>query len=118
VIRTGRKGAAGRIDQDWPEGGCWQDIVDSMVEGSRENVVCPFAGTSEGSGFFVKEQDGRSRFVSNAQSITYINTYRPNTTGITPMVASASGGSGGSAAGREESQSACRVDAPSGQRGE
>jgi hypothetical protein len=83
-------------DQDWPEGGCWQDIVDSMVEGSRENVVCPFAGTSEGSGFFVKEQDGRSRFVSNAQSITYINTYRPNTTGITPMVASASGGSGGS----------------------
>ena len=53
----------------------FQDIVDSM-EGRRLNVVCPFGGTSRGSGFFAKEGDGRSRYVSNATNRVLLNTYR------------------------------------------
>ena len=59
---------------DWPDGGTWQDFVDSMVT-EREDVVCPFGGTSKGSAFFKVLPSGRSFLVSNATSCTYCNTY-------------------------------------------
>ena len=53
----------------------FQDVLDSMSS-PRLNVVCPFGGSSRGSGFFVKESDGRSRYVSNATGRVLLNTYR------------------------------------------
>jgi hypothetical protein len=57
------------------DGRSWQEIVDGMQPGDKLNVVCPFGGTSPGSAFFVKEGTGRSRLVSNAQQVTYMNSY-------------------------------------------
>ena len=59
---------------DWPDGGTWQDFVDSM-QTEREDVVCPFGGTTKGSAFFKVLPSGRSFLVSNATSCTYCNTY-------------------------------------------
>lgn len=59
---------------DWPEGGSWQDFISSMST-EREDVVCPFGGTSKGSAFFKILPSGRSFLVSNATSCTYCNTY-------------------------------------------
>jgi hypothetical protein len=61
---------------DWPQGGTWQDFVDSMTT-EREDVICPFGGTSKGSAFFRVMPSGRSLLVSNATDTTYVNTYNP-----------------------------------------
>jgi hypothetical protein len=61
--------------QQWGDsGGTWQDVVDAMPVGNLD-VVCPLGGTSVGSGFFSKNSDGRSRYRSNANDLTIINTY-------------------------------------------
>jgi len=62
--------------EPWPPGGTFQDMIDCMSPGETLNVVCPFGGSSKRSGFFVREVDGRSRYVSNATKDRYINKYR------------------------------------------
>jgi hypothetical protein len=56
------------------EGETWQAIVDRLEPGERERVICPFGGNSIGSGFFAKEEDGRTRYFSGPQNKTYWNS--------------------------------------------
>ena len=62
------------------DGRSWQQLADALAPGERLKVICPFGGTSVGSGFFHREQDGRVRYYSSMQAVTYWNSYRPSTT--------------------------------------
>ena len=57
------------------DGRMWQTLVDALSPGERTKVICPFGGSTVGSGFFFKEKDGRARYYSGPQSCTYWNTY-------------------------------------------
>jgi hypothetical protein len=57
------------------DGRLWQTVADALSPGERTKVICPFGGTTVGSGFFFKEPDGRARYYSGPQSCTYWNTY-------------------------------------------
>jgi hypothetical protein len=59
------------------DGRSWQQIADALTSGERIRVICPFGGSSVGSGFFHLEPDGRSRYYSGPQARTYWNSYRP-----------------------------------------
>ena len=59
------------------DGRTWQTVVEALAPGERTRVVCPFGGTSVGSGFFHVESDGRARYHSGPQAKTYWNTYQP-----------------------------------------
>ena len=58
------------------DGRVWQTIANALSPGERTKVVCPFGGSTIGSGFFCKEPDGRARYFSGPQSCTYWNTYK------------------------------------------
>ena len=57
------------------DGRVWQTVADALSPGERTKVVCPFGGSTIGSGFFSREPDGRSRYYSAPQACTYWNTY-------------------------------------------
>jgi hypothetical protein len=57
------------------DGRMWQTLADALAPGERTKVICPFGGTTVGSGFFFKEPDGRARYYSAPQACTYWNTY-------------------------------------------
>ena len=59
------------------DGRTWQTVVEALAPGERTRVVCPFGGTSIGSGFFAVESDGRARYHSGPQAKTFWNTYQP-----------------------------------------
>lgn len=63
--------------QRLPDGRSWQAVVDNMLPGDRMRVVCPFGGTSLGSGFFAKEDARRTRYFSGPTNTTYWNSYKP-----------------------------------------
>ena len=46
------------------DGRAWQQLADALAPGERLKVICPFGGTSVGSGFFHREPDGRARYYS------------------------------------------------------
>jgi hypothetical protein len=58
-----------------PDGRGWQQIAMSLAPGERMKVVCPFGGSTVGSGFFACEPDGRVRYYSGPTDTTYWNTY-------------------------------------------
>jgi len=62
------------------DGRAWQQLADALAPGERLKVICPFGGTSVGSGFFHREPDGRARYYSAPQATTYWNSYRPSST--------------------------------------
>ena len=62
------------------DGRAWQQLADALAPGERLKVICPFGGTSVGSGFFHREADGRVRYYSAPQATTYWNSYKPQTT--------------------------------------
>ena len=62
------------------DGRSWQQLADALAPGERLKVICPFGGTSVGSGFFHREADGRVRYYSAPQATTYWNSYKPQTT--------------------------------------
>lgn len=66
------------------EGETWQAIVDRLDPGEKEKVICPFGGTSIGSGFFKKEEDGRTRYFSGPRNTTYWNISNIVTTPPSP----------------------------------
>ena len=69
------------------DGRAWQTVVDALSPGERTKVVCPFGGSTVGSGFFFKEADGRSRYHSGPQSCTYWNSNRtPSRSGLASLV--------------------------------
>jgi hypothetical protein len=49
------------------------DLARRLGPGDKENVVCPFSGTSLGSAFIRKDSQGRVSMVSNAQGMTYMH---------------------------------------------
>lgn len=56
-------------------GRTWSDIAYSMEPGDAYiRVVCPFGGTTPGSGFFARESDGRARYFSNILQRTFWDT--------------------------------------------
>ena len=59
------------------DGRSWQQMADALAPGERLKVICPFGGSSVGSGFFHREADGRARYYSGPQARTYWNSYRP-----------------------------------------
>lgn len=68
------------IDADFrsmslPDGRGWQQIALNLAPGDRLKVVCPFGGSTVGSGFFACEPDGRVRYYSGPTDTTYWNTY-------------------------------------------
>lgn len=58
-----------------PDGRKWQQIALSLAPGDRMKVVCPFGGTSVGSGFFAAREDGKVYYYSSPTDTTYWNTY-------------------------------------------
>jgi hypothetical protein len=58
------------------DGRTWQQVVEALAPGERLKVVCPFGGTTVGSGFFALEADGRARYWSGPTSTTYWNTHQ------------------------------------------
>ncbi|MAN61752.1 MAG: hypothetical protein CMI60_07370 [Parvibaculum sp.] len=66
--------------QRMADGRSWQQLADALSPGERLRVICPFGGTSVGSGFFHREADGRARYYSAPQAVTYWNSYRPSST--------------------------------------
>tara|TARA_R110002073_G_scaffold17505_5_gene65905 strand:- start:1308 stop:3569 length:2262 start_codon:yes stop_codon:yes gene_type:complete len=84
IPTAARPQTARRVDCDFRaqsllDGRSWQLIASSLAPGERTKVVCPYGGTSVGSGFFACEQDGRVRFYSSPTDTTYWNTYKPVT---------------------------------------
>ena len=68
------------IDTDFrsmslPDGRSWQQIAMGLAPGERLKVVCPFGGSTVGSGFFACEPDGRIRYYSGPSDTTYWNSY-------------------------------------------
>jgi len=52
-------------------GRTWADVAYSVPVGEKVRVICPFGGTSPGSGFFARELDGRARYRSNILKRTF-----------------------------------------------
>lgn len=70
-----------------PDGRVWQQVVDALQPGERTKVICPFGGTTVGSGFFAKEGDGRTRYYSAPRSTTWWNTHQEvRRTGLAQLV--------------------------------
>ena len=59
------------------DGRTWQQCADALAPGERLKVICPYGGTSVGSGFFHREADGRMRYYSAPTATTYWNSYKP-----------------------------------------
>ena len=59
------------------DGRTWQQCADVLAPGERTKVICPYGGTSVGSGFFHRESDGRMRYYSAPTATTYWNSYKP-----------------------------------------
>ena len=57
------------------DGRVWQQVISALSPGERTKVVCPFGGTTIGSGFFAVEGDGRARYYSAPTATTYWNTH-------------------------------------------
>ena len=57
------------------DGRSWQAIVNMLGPDERMKVVCPFGGSSVGSGFFAKDQNGKARYYSAPARTTWWNTY-------------------------------------------
>ena len=56
-------------------GRTWDDLAYSLPPGGDKlRVICPFGGTSPGSGFFAREADGRARYYSNILKRTFWDT--------------------------------------------
>ena len=73
--------------QRLPDGRSWQALVDSLGPGERLKVVCPFGGSTIGSGFFARELDGRTRYYSGPSASTYWNTHNtPTVSGLAELV--------------------------------
>ena len=73
--------------QRLPDGRTWQACIDGLGPGERTKIVCPFGGTSIGSGFFAREPDGRTRYYSSPSATTYWNTYTaPKASGLAELV--------------------------------
>lgn len=72
------------------DGRTWQQVVEALAPGERLKVVCPFGGTTVGSGFFSLEADGRARYWSGPTATTYWNTHKTNihTSGLATLVRS------------------------------
>ena len=88
VPRSGRPKQARRVQCDFrtmtlDDGRSWQLIVQALAPGERVKVVCPFGGSSVGSGFFHVESDGRARYYSSPQDTTYWNTHQAQPRGGT-----------------------------------
>jgi len=62
------------------DGRTWQQCADALAPGERLKVICPYGGTSVGSGFFHRENDGRMRYYSAPNATSYWNTYKPAST--------------------------------------
>lgn len=80
VPKPRRPKAATQVEVDFramrlADGRVWQTVADALSPGERTKVVCPFGGSTIGSGFFAKEPDGRGRYYSAPQACTYWNTY-------------------------------------------
>jgi hypothetical protein len=80
VPRPARPKRARRVECDFrsmtlEDGRSWQLIAQTLAPGERVRVVCPFGGSSVGSGFFAKERDGRARYYSSPTDTTYWNTH-------------------------------------------
>ena len=81
VPRPARPKQARKVEVDFrsmhlSDGRNWQTVIASLGRGERTKVVCPFGGTSIGSGFFAIESDGRARYYSSPTSTTYWNAYK------------------------------------------
>lgn len=61
--------------QRLPDGRTWQQVVAALGPGERVKVVCPFGGSTVGSGFFHVEADGRARYWSGPSCTTYWNSH-------------------------------------------
>jgi hypothetical protein len=82
VPRPARPTKVRRVECDFrtmtlTDGRSWQLISQALAPGERVKVVCPFGGSSVGSGFFSRESDGRVRYYSSPTDTTYWNTYVP-----------------------------------------
>lgn len=82
VPKPRRPTQATKVDVDFrsmtlSDGRCWQTVVGALARGERTKVICPFGGTSVGSGFFAVEPDGSQRYYSSPTSTTYWNTHIP-----------------------------------------
>ena len=92
VPKVKRPKQATQVDVDFrsmrlADGRTWQTIVDALSPGERAKVICPFGGSTVGSGFFFIEPDGRGRYHSGPQSCTYWNSYKGGgTTGLAELV--------------------------------
>ena len=92
VPRPARPKQARRVDCDFramhlADGRAWQTIASSLAPGERTKVVCPFGGSSVGSGFFAAEPDGRVRYYSSPTDTTYWNTYvAPKRSGLADLM--------------------------------
>ncbi len=72
--------------QSLADGRSWQTIINMMSPGEKFKVVCPFGGTSLGSGFFAKDAQGKPRYYSGPTRTTYWNTYiKPSGAEVVPL---------------------------------
>ncbi len=73
--------------QRLPDGRTWQAVVEGIGPGEKLKVICPFGGSTVGSGFFAREPDGRTRYWSSPSASTYWNTYTaPAASGLAELV--------------------------------
>ena len=90
--KPGKPRQSRRVEVDFrmqrlPDGRTWQACIDGLGPGERTKIVCPFGGTSIGSGFFAREPDGRTRYYSAPTATTYWNTYTaPKASGLAELV--------------------------------
>jgi hypothetical protein len=90
--KPGKPRQSRRVEVDFrmqrlPDGRTWQACIDGLGPGERTKIVCPFGGTSIGSGFFAREPDGRTRYYSAPSATTYWNTYTaPKASGLAELV--------------------------------
>ena len=80
VPKPARPKRARRVECDFrsmtlEDGRSWQLIAQTLAPGERVKTVCPFGGSTVGSGFFAKERDGRTRYYSSPTDTTYWNTH-------------------------------------------
>ena len=63
--------------QQLPDGRTWQQVVDMLEVGEKLKVICPFGGTTKGSGWFAKDiRDGevKTRYCSSPENTTWWNS--------------------------------------------
>lgn len=89
-VRKPRQARRTEVDfrsQRLPDGRTWQAVVEGLGPGEKLKIVCPFGGSTIGSGFFAREPDGRTRYYSSTLAMTYWNTYTaPSASGLVELV--------------------------------